>query len=91
MDNNSNAGSAGPIIASVIIILVIIIGGVYFWKTLPQPGNPVDGVLPPPVEMEVGGQPTDGLKKLEAEVQGLDQKIQGLDQEMPSIEAEFQQ
>lgn len=38
----SNEGSAGPIIGTIIILVVIVLGGLYFWG---QRGDDVDGTV----------------------------------------------
>ena len=31
MDTNNREGSAGPVIATIIILAVVVLGGLYFW------------------------------------------------------------
>lgn len=42
MEENKNEGSLGPIVGTIIILLVIILGGLYFWGERAKRLNTVD-------------------------------------------------
>jgi len=63
--------SNGALIGSIIIIIILIIGGVYMWQNRPEES-------PVPPENTLGG--ADELMNLEADVNSID--LEGIDSEI---------
>lgn len=76
---NKKEGSVGPIIGSVIIILLIIMGGLYFWGSIIQRQNENAAR-----QRQMRTEDLSGIEKDLNET-----NIDTLDSEMDSIEAEL--
>jgi len=75
--------SVGPIIGIVLVILIIVLGGLYFWgKRLADNGDTL-----PPLEEEPLST-SDEVSDIEADLDATD--LESLDADAAAIEAELQ-
>jgi uncharacterized protein HemX len=81
--------SSGPLIGIIIIVLVMALGGVYFWKTTLQERN--DATTDEAVATEVEALKTQGtsddINSIEADLSATD--LDALNSELDSIGAEL--
>jgi uncharacterized protein HemX len=82
----------GPIIGSIIIILIIIIGGIYFWSTqveVQRSENEQENEMlkDEPLASPEEYDPISAATQIEAEVDAID--FDEIDAELEAIEAEF--
>lgn len=82
-----NSGGTGAFIGSLIIILVIIIGGIYMWNEILERANPQTEL---DAESLMAGteESSDETASLEAELENSD--FADLDAELNAIDAEFE-
>jgi uncharacterized protein HemX len=85
-----DGGSVGPIVGSVIVIIIIIIGGLYFWgqklstdKTADEIRAEEDSLL---ANLETVGQ-SDELEDIENDLDATD--LDNLDDDLDNIEVEL--
>lgn len=85
-------GGAGPIIGSIIVILVIIAGGVYFWLERTDNSAEIEALLNEEVPAEdnvLSGlqevETSDDIDAIEADLEGTD--LDSLDDELGNIDA----
>lgn len=80
-------GSVGPMIGSLIVIIIITIGGFYFWNSISERLNK-ESVIDAQVE-ELGTQSdSDEIEDIEADLQNTN--FDDLDTELDAIDQEFE-
>lgn len=77
-------GSVGAFIASLIIVIIIVLGGMYFWDTITSESINKDSSDDETSEVS---PENDSINLIEEDLQDTD--LEDLDAELESIEAEF--
>ena len=69
--------SHGALIGSIIVIIILIIGGLYIWQSkVKTPGTPVDtNQLPPATPTPIDTSATDELNTLEQDLNSIDSTV----------------
>ncbi|MFT5179885.1 MAG: hypothetical protein ACI9GH_000254 [Candidatus Paceibacteria bacterium] len=85
-------GSVGPVVASVIIIILIIIGGLYFWgSVLKEQGYSPEEYIDVNEDSQIKDLTTqsssDEISDIESDLNGTD--LDNLDDELSDIESTF--
>jgi uncharacterized protein HemX len=86
-------GGAGPIIGSIVIIVLIVLGGIYYWNTLSEDrGANQDGAQ---TQEEMDAQTSTSTLSESDEITDIETdlnttEIDGLDQELEDIENEIE-
>ncbi len=90
LDSKTKEGSVGPIIGSIIVIILIILGGIYFLTAIQTsseiPNQPQESEQQSVIDL--ADQEIDQeVSQIEAEVENLD--FDEIDKELEQIEAEL--
>ncbi|MFA7193710.1 MAG: hypothetical protein WC087_02240 [Candidatus Paceibacterota bacterium] len=84
--NTKSGDKVGPLVGSVIIILIIILGAFYLFSTIKEKVN-VEVENPETTQTETVNE-SDEITDIEAELNSTE--VEDMEEELKSIEAEFQ-
>lgn len=89
MTNNQPESKLGPVIGSVIIIIILLVGGFFLWKTLADNrANNQENTIEEDNEIE--GITEEDLDELEDNTAELEADLEAIEDDLDQIEAEVE-
>jgi hypothetical protein len=87
--NENNEGSIGPVIGSVIVVILIIIAGIYLVGSLREEIDNTDVPEFIPAEKDNDENSEEDLAEIEAEL-NADLNLEDINEDLEAIEQEFE-